>query len=96
MWHFYKSSKPSIPSFQILHALEKGDKEHGKEIDGCLRCCNVDLTTEEAKDQWATLQLLKRTEFIMDQAVEECQNVDLILEQVAEWSDMVKYTCITH
>ena len=37
-----------------------------------LGVADVDLTTEEAKDQWATLQLLKRTEFIMDQAVEEC------------------------
>ena len=53
-----------------------------------------EFTDEEAKDQWATLQLLARPEAILDQCPHEADYWDLIFHIVPEWSDMVKYNLI--
>ena len=53
-----------------------------------------ELTGEEAKDQWAALQLLARPEAVLDQCPHEADYWDQIFHTVLEWSDLVKYNFI--
>ena len=54
-----------------------------------------DLISEEAKNRYAAHRLLMRTEGVMEAAIQEYCNVDLVLGQIAEWGNMVN-TSITH
>ena len=57
---------------------------------------DVNLSTEDAKDTYAAWRLLMCTSAILDAAVCDYHNIDLVLGQVAEWSDMVNIITTHH
>ena len=55
----------------------------------------MDLTTDEKKNEFAARRLLMCTEGVMEAAIKQYRNVDLVLGQIAEWGDIVS-RFITH
>ena len=55
----------------------------------------MDLTTDEKKNEFAAWRLLMCTEGVMEAAIKQYCNVDLVLGQIAEWGDIVS-RIITH
>ena len=55
----------------------------------------MDLTTDEKKNEFAAWRLLMCTEGVMEAAIRQYHNVDLVLAQIVEWDDIVS-TFITH
>ena len=83
-----------IPS--SLYCLQKRDQKRTSElITQSLSDLDVDLTTDEKKNEFAAWRLLMCTEGVMEAAIKQYCNVDLVLGQIAEWGDIVS-RFITH
>ena len=55
----------------------------------------MDLSTDEKKDSFAARRLLTHTQGVMNAAIAQYRNVDLVLSQIAEWGEIVS-RFITH
>lgn len=55
----------------------------------------MDLSTDEKKDSFAARRLLTHTQGVMNAAIAQYRNVDLVLSQIAEWGEVVS-RFITH
>ena len=71
-------------------------KKDTKEIKEALGLVDVNLCTEDAKDTYASQRLLMHTSAVLDAALCDYHNIDLVLGQVAEWSDMVNIITTHH
>ena len=75
--------------------MKKDQKRTSELITQSLSDLDVDLTTDEKKNEFAVRRLLMCTEGVMEAAIRQYHNVDLVLAQIAEWGDIVR-TFITH
>ena len=83
-----------IPS--SFYLLQKRDQQRtSKLITQSLSDLDVDLTTDEKKNEFAARRLHMCTEGVMEAAIKQYCNVDLVLGQIAEWGDIVS-RIITH
>ena len=83
-----------IPS--SVYLLQKRDQQRTSElITKTLSDLDVDLTTDQKKNEFAAQRLLMCTESVMEAAVRQYHNMHLVLGQIAEWGDMVN-RFITH
>ena len=55
----------------------------------------MDLTTDEKKNEFAAQRLLMCTEGVMEAAIRQYGNMDLVLGQIVEWGNIVS-RFITH
>ena len=74
---------------------KKDNKEATEEIKRTLGDFDVDLSTDEKKDSFAARRLLTHTQGVMNAAIAQYRNVDLVLAQIVEWGEIVS-RFITH
>ena len=73
-----------------VHMIQKTDsKESTDDIKRVLGDFDVDLSLDEKKDSFAACRLLTHTEDVMNAALAQYRNVDLVLAQIAEWGGIV-------
>ena len=75
--------------FSVYLIQKKDSKESTDDIKWVLGDFDVDLSTDEKKDSFAAHRLLTHTEGVMNAALAQYHNMDLVLAQITEWGDIV-------